>query len=147
LHTWALRPNVLPNGRGLFAHGGADVLYIDAESGRETKINEEPVKPVAVILGVSGTTAFHNLPGGRVRQWDAATGRRRQAFDPPRTADGKPAGIELMSMSPDGKRVAMLSSGMQMVGQTGWYNGAHISLYDAATGALIQRWQTAEARF
>src|SRR5262249_34265652 len=145
LDTWALRPNITADGRGMFVHGGEDIIHIDFESGARSKVNDEKIKPIAVIAGVGGTAGFFIRTHRQLHQRDAATRRTRRTFELPTSANGQRAGASGVSVSPDGKQVVVLSNAMVMRGQFGTFNGSHISLYDAETGALRRHWLTTEA--
>src|SRR5262249_24034860 len=110
-----------------------------------SKVNDEKIKPIAVIAGVCGTSVFFTDTDGKLRQWDAATRRTRQKFELPTSANGQRAGASGVSVSPDGKQFVVLSNAMVMRGQFATFNGSHISLYDAETGALRRHWLTTEA--
>ncbi len=70
-----------------------------------------PVNPVSLIHGVSGSTVFVNTPDQKIQQWDAATGAVRRTFDPPRRKMGRPNRIVKAIMSSDEKTVAIISTG------------------------------------
>jgi WD40 repeat protein len=125
------------DGRGIFAAAGGDILFIDLESGLKSVVTAEPIKPLAGLLGVSGSTVFHNTSDGKTRQWAATTGRVRQTYE----RGGH------MSMSPDGWLVVGLGSHYQRSQQFASYNHSEIAFFDPATGKQTRRWQTTEARF
>src|SRR5262249_40096755 len=139
---WVTAAPLTTAGKGRFAYDrDGQVIHIDLATGTQTQVTTEVTPPVNLIHGVSGTTVFVNTPDGKVRQWDAATGRVVQAYDPPRMPDGKPCGVSRAARSPDGRLVVILSTVTTMVGQFGNTTGSYLSLYDAATGALRKRWQ------
>lgn len=129
------------DGRGLFGVEGKQCLYVDLQARQSTVVSRE----TGTILGVSGSTVFVKTTGGKVQQWDAKTRAVRQTFEPPPPQNGQPNRIVRAIMSPDEQVVAIVSTGMFQSGNSWWYNGGQISLYDARSGELRKRWQTVEA--
>jgi WD40 repeat protein len=131
------------DGRGLFRVSAGDIEFIDLASGHASKVAAGPLKPYAAVLGVTGTTAFHTTADGKVRAWDAASGRVGPALES--------AGISLWgnpaSQSPDGKTVVLLGAEFIQQQQRGFFNCTQVMFYDAGSGALKRHWQSREARF
>ncbi len=145
LRYWLVSSAFTSDGRGLFGLHDDHVIHVDLPTGKRTQVTKEPIKPVSLIHGVSGSTAFVNTADRKVQQWDAKTGAVRQTFDPPPEQNGHPNHIVRTMMSPDEKQVAIISTGTFSAGPSTWYTSGQISLYDAKTGELRRFWQTGEA--
>src|SRR5262249_29909713 len=139
-----LFPMLTSDARGLFAVDRGDVVFIDLVSGLTSVIAKGPIKPFPAVLGVRGSTAFYLAEEGKVRLWDATTGRARQDFD---SAGQLGLGGNAAALSPDGKQVVLLGSAWTRSGQMAYYNSSQIYFCDAATGQRKRRWQTSGARF
>ncbi|MFL5339861.1 MAG: PQQ-binding-like beta-propeller repeat protein, partial [Gemmataceae bacterium] len=147
LRTWLATQPLTTGGGGLFSYDAGRVIHVDLKSGKQTPVTTEVARPVNQIYGVSGTSVFVNTAEGKVRQWDAATGRTVREFDPPHKPDGSSLGAVQVSLSPDARQVVMLSTAWVMSGQFGYRMGSFISFHDAGNGKLLKRWYTKEADF
>jgi RNA polymerase sigma factor (sigma-70 family) len=133
------------DGVGLFDWHDQKLRYVDLATGNATTIVEKVTAPWNTIHGVSGTTVFITATDGKVRQWDAKTGAVRQTYDLPTAHRAGPPAMPYGVMSPDERRVALISTGVTQSGNMGYFNGSQLSLYDAKTGGLRKRWQTPDA--
>lgn len=122
----------MADGTGWLDWHDQKLRHIDLATGRETTIAENVTTPWNSVHGVSRSSVFFSTGDGKVRLWDLKTGNVRQTYD----------GSGLAVLSRDERRVAIISQSWKTSGNTGYFTGSQISLYDAATGGLRKRYTT-----
>ncbi|HEY7154504.1 MAG TPA: WD40 repeat domain-containing protein [Gemmataceae bacterium] len=115
-----------PNGKNLAAGCDWEVILWDLPSGKERHRFKKLDREVQVAFAEGGRTLVTGDKSGKLRFWDATSGKLIRACDVPKDGIGDRGEIHGLAVSPDGKIV--------VAGQV-----CATCLWDAATGKMLLR--------
>jgi RNA polymerase sigma factor (sigma-70 family) len=142
IQNWHTGPTFVDGGRSVLGHDKGELFRVDIESGQRTPIPAEKERNYTLVIGVASSTAFINMPGEKIRQWDVLAVKPLQAFELPPVEGARQVRAQHATASPDGRQVVILSTAY-FAGRT----AGQISFHDTATGEPRRRWMSNETRF
>ena len=99
------------DGRGMFIYDdNQQIVYVDRASGKKTPVTTENGDRSISLWGAFGSTFFLTTNDRKVRQWDPQSAKSTPTYDPPPPNNDLPTWVRHVSLSPNRRHVAIIST-------------------------------------